>query len=118
MLQVHLAIDLIKWLMQQKNERSAVRNIQERIPHIQRVSLRYCTNLLFSIFSAYCFTEDTECYQVWKRYRHIEMRYTKGGLDENELARYNSTPLCGLDNTLPYSYANSLLQVWVLLFKF
>ncbi|XP_046443074.1 PAN2-PAN3 deadenylation complex catalytic subunit PAN2-like isoform X2 [Daphnia pulex] len=55
--------------------------------------------------------EDTECYQVWKRYRHIEMRYTKGGLDENELARYNSTPLCGLDNTLPYSYANSLLQV-------
>ncbi|XP_057379183.1 PAN2-PAN3 deadenylation complex catalytic subunit PAN2-like isoform X3 [Daphnia carinata] len=56
-------------------------------------------------------SKDTECYQVWKRYRHIEMRYTKGGLDENELARYNSTPLCGLDNTLPYSYANSLLQV-------
>ena len=48
---------------------------------------------------------------MWKRYRHIEMRYTKGGLDENELARYNTTPLCGLDNTLPYSYANSLLQV-------
>ena len=43
------------------------------------------------------------------------MRYTKGAMDENELARYNSTPLCGLDNTLPNSYANSLLQVNVTL---
>lgn len=49
--------------------------------------------------------------KLWKRYHYIEMRYTKGGMDENELARYNSTRLCGLDNTLPNSYANSLLQV-------
>ncbi len=39
------------------------------------------------------------------------MRYVKGGMDEAELARYNTTPFSGLDNTLPNSYANSLLQV-------
>lgn len=39
------------------------------------------------------------------------MRYTKGAIDESELARYNSTLLCGLDNTLPNSYANALIQV-------
>ena len=57
------------------------------------------------------YPENGEGNQLWKRYHHIEMRYTKGAMDENELARYNSTHLCGLDNTLPNSYANSLLQV-------
>jgi len=32
-------------------------------------------------------------------------------MDEHEILRYNTTPLCGLDNMLPNSYCNSLLQV-------
>ena len=55
--------------------------------------------------------QDSNTNPLWKRYRHIEVRYTKGGIDENELARYNATQLCGLDNILPNSYANALLQV-------
>lgn len=58
----------------------------------------------------FCWYLD-ETNDFWKRYRHIEVRYTKCGLDENEIARHNKTPLCGMDNTLPNSYANCLLQV-------
>ena len=69
------------------------------------------TNEFLSIIVS--LTEHEDGNKLWKRYHYIEMRYTKGGMDENELARYNSTRLCGLDNTLPNSYANSLLQVGI-----
>lgn len=55
--------------------------------------------------------DDSTGNPLWKRYRHVEMRYVKGSMDESELARYNTTPFSGLDNTLPNSYANSLVQV-------
>ena len=61
-------------------------------------------------------TENGEGNKLGKRYHPVEMRYTKGAMDENELARYNLTSLCGLDNTLPNSYANSLLQVKVAIY--
>lgn len=41
--------------------------------------------------------------------QHID--FSKRGLDGFDFARHNATPLAGLENLLPNSYTNALLQL-------
>ncbi|KAL2187287.1 hypothetical protein L209DRAFT_753216 [Thermothelomyces heterothallicus CBS 203.75] len=44
-------------------------------------------------------------------YRNLEIKYSKFGVDDFDFGYYNKTPYAGLENHIPNSYANSLLQL-------
>ncbi|KAK4242788.1 ubiquitin carboxyl-terminal hydrolase-domain-containing protein [Achaetomium macrosporum] len=44
-------------------------------------------------------------------YRNLEIKYSKFGVDDFDFGYYNKTRFAGLENHIPNSYANSLLQL-------
>ncbi|KAJ4293921.1 poly(A)-specific ribonuclease [Collariella sp. IMI 366227] len=44
-------------------------------------------------------------------YRIMEIKYSKFGVDDFDFGFFNKTPYAGLENHIPNSYANSLLQL-------
>lgn len=55
--------------------------------------------------------EDPSGIRVPRKYRKLEIRYSKFGVDDFDFDFYNKTPYSGLETQVANSYANALLQL-------
>ncbi len=60
-----------------------------------------------------CLAGDDPFVVVPKRYRRVEIKYSKLGVEDFDFRHYNQTNFAGLETHIPNAYCNAMLQVCI-----